>query len=222
MRAAYSESELGDRCFAVPKGLASIAQRFNAGLDAKRSQVPKGRLRSNPTPHPSVVPSGLVGHAGCFPALKRRAILKMSLRDRGTRRPPFPPVWCLAIGWCSAAGNFRLPRGASDKHTLQRSVRSEQRSGRRKGPRPGGLRRKRPGASLLLGHRALRLCSLVAPCSRPFWAQRNTSQLRDTTLGLRSAGRGPSSDATPVRNPGSSRTFPKTPITDNPYTVTEL
>src|SRR2546425_9025279 len=31
---------------------------------------------------------------------------------------------------------------------------------------------------------ALRLCSLVAPCPRPFWAQRNTSQLRDTTLGL--------------------------------------
>src|SRR5947209_19915198 len=91
-------------------------------------------------------------------------------------------VWCLAIGWCFAARNFRFPRGASDEHTLQRSVRSEQRSGRRKGLRPGGLRRKRPGASLLLGHRALRLCSLVAPCPRPFWAQRNTSQLRDTTL----------------------------------------
>src|SRR5438034_1774161 len=91
-------------------------------------------------------------------------------------------VWCLAIGWCFAARNFRFPRGASDEHTLQRSVRSEQRSGRRKGLRPGGLRRKRPGASLLLAHRALRLCSLVAPCPRPFWAQRNTSQLRDTTL----------------------------------------
>ena len=91
-------------------------------------------------------------------------------------------VWCLAIDWCFAARNFRFPRGASDEHTLQRSVRSEQRSGRRKGLRPGGLRRKRPGASLLLAHRALRLCSLVAPCPRPFWAQRNTSQLRDTTL----------------------------------------
>src|SRR5438309_10278803 len=93
-------------------------------------------------------------------------------------------VWCLAIDWCFAARNFRFPRGASDEHTLQRSVRSAQRSGRRKGLRPGGLRRKRPGASLLLGHRALRLCSLVAPCPRPFWAQRNTSQLRDTTLAL--------------------------------------
>ena len=80
-----------DRCLAVPKGQARIAQRFNAGLDAKRSRVPKGRPRSNPTPHPSAVPSGLVCHAGCFPALKRRAILEMSLRDNGTWRQPFPP-----------------------------------------------------------------------------------------------------------------------------------
>ena len=72
-----------DRYFAVPKGQSRIAQRFNAGLDAKRSRVPKGRLRSNPTPHPSAVPSGLVCHAPYFPALKRRAILKMSLRDSG-------------------------------------------------------------------------------------------------------------------------------------------
>jgi hypothetical protein len=32
----------------------------------------------------TLVPSGLVYHAGCFPALKRRAILKLSLRDKGT------------------------------------------------------------------------------------------------------------------------------------------
>jgi hypothetical protein len=80
-----------DRCFAVPKGQARIAQRFNAGFDVKRWRVPKGRLRSNPIPHPSAIPSGLVCHAGCFPALKRRAILKTSLRDKGTWRPPFPP-----------------------------------------------------------------------------------------------------------------------------------
>src|SRR5207247_2321754 len=78
-------------CFAVPKGQARIAQRFNAGLDAKSSRVPKGRLRSNPTPHPSAVLSGLACHAGCFPALKRRAILKMSLRDKRTWRPAFLP-----------------------------------------------------------------------------------------------------------------------------------
>src|SRR2546428_11692699 len=85
-------SECEDRRLAVPKGQSRIAQRFNAGLDAKRSGVPQGRLRSNPTPHPSAVPSGLVCHAGCFPALKRRAILKMSLRDKGTRRSAFP-LW---------------------------------------------------------------------------------------------------------------------------------
>src|SRR5438876_4467882 len=80
-----------DCCLAVPKGQGRIAQRFNAGLHAKRSRVPKGRLRSNPTRHPSAVPSGLACHAGCFPALKRRAILRMSLRDKGTWRPPFQP-----------------------------------------------------------------------------------------------------------------------------------
>ena len=71
------------RLFEVPKGPSRIAQRFNAGLDAKRSGVPKGRLRSNPPLHHSAVPSGLVCQAGCFPALKRRAILMMSLRDKG-------------------------------------------------------------------------------------------------------------------------------------------
>ena len=80
-----------DRCFAVPKGQSRIAQRFNAGLEAKMSQVPKGRLRSNPRQQPSAVPSGLVCHAELFPALKRRAILKMSLRDKGRSRLLIPP-----------------------------------------------------------------------------------------------------------------------------------
>jgi hypothetical protein len=65
-----------DRCVAaVPKGQSRIAQRFNAGLDAKMSRVPKGRLRTNPTPHHSAVPaSGLVCHAESCPALKRRTL----------------------------------------------------------------------------------------------------------------------------------------------------
>src|SRR5207244_1111008 len=79
-----------DRCFGVPQGQSRIARRFNAGLDAERSRVPKGRLRSNPTTSPSAVPSGLFWHARCFPALKRRAILKMSLGDKGIWWPPFP------------------------------------------------------------------------------------------------------------------------------------
>ena len=59
---------------------------------------------------------------------------------------------CLTNDWCYAARYFSLPLGASDAHTLQRSVRSEQRRGRPKELRPEGLRRKWPGASLLLGH----------------------------------------------------------------------
>src|SRR5437016_6961909 len=96
-----------DRCFVVPKGQARIAQRFNAGLDAKKSRVPKGRLSSIPTRHHSAVPSGLVCHARIFPALKRRAILKMSLRDKGRRRPDWPPIKRLD----SLAMPFRAFRG---------------------------------------------------------------------------------------------------------------
>src|SRR5439155_10940442 len=95
------------------------------------------------------------------------------------------PVWCLAYGWCFAARDFGLPRGGSDEHTLQRSVRSEQRRGRPKELLPEGLRRKWLRASLLLSHRSLRICSFVAPRPKPFWAQRNTSHMRDTTLGAR-------------------------------------
>src|SRR6266511_420580 len=51
-----------------------------------------------------------------------------------------------------AARDFRPRRGASDAHTLQRSVRSEQRRLGRKEPPPGGLRRFSVLASLLLGH----------------------------------------------------------------------
>src|SRR6266516_6562515 len=79
-------------CLVVPKGQARIAQRFNAGLHVKKSRVPKGRPRSHSTHHHSAVPSGLVCLAGDFPALKRRAILKTSLRDKGRRRPDYPPI----------------------------------------------------------------------------------------------------------------------------------
>src|SRR6266404_1704300 len=52
-----------------------------------------------------------------------------------------------------AARDFWPRRGASDEHTLQRSVRSEQRRLGQKEPPPGGLRRFSVLASLLLGHR---------------------------------------------------------------------
>src|SRR5213593_3872433 len=111
-------------------------------------------------------------------------------------------VWCLAYSWCFAARDFGLPRGASDEHTLQRSVRSEQRRGRPKELLPEGLRRKWPGASLLLSHRSLRICSFVAPRPRPFWAQRNTSYMRDTTLEF-----GSSSELTACRFQNQQRVF---------------
>src|SRR5204862_5722809 len=54
-----------------------------------------------------------------------------------------------------AARDFWPRRGASDEHTLQGSVRSEQRRLGQKEPPPGGLRRIWLLALLLLGHRAL-------------------------------------------------------------------
>src|SRR5438874_13404371 len=51
-----------------------------------------------------------------------------------------------------AARDFWPRRGASDAHTLQGSVRSEQRRLGQKEPSPGGLRRFSVLASLLLGH----------------------------------------------------------------------
>src|SRR5438874_11985198 len=51
-----------------------------------------------------------------------------------------------------AARDFWPRRGASDAHTLQGSVRSEQRRRGQKEPSPGGLRRFSVLASLLLGH----------------------------------------------------------------------
>jgi len=50
------------------------------------------------------------------------------------------------------ARDFWVKRGASDAHTLQGSVRSEQRRLGQKEPPPGGLRRFSVLASLLLGH----------------------------------------------------------------------
>src|SRR3989454_12717431 len=51
-----------------------------------------------------------------------------------------------------ATRDFWPRRGASDAHTLQGSVRSEQRRLGQKEPSPGGLRRFSVLASLLLGH----------------------------------------------------------------------
>src|SRR5882672_5467710 len=52
-----------------------------------------------------------------------------------------------------AARDFSAKRGASDEHTLQGSVRSEQRSLAEKELPPGGLRPIWPVAALLVGYR---------------------------------------------------------------------
>ncbi len=62
-----------------------------------------------------------------------------------------------------AARDFSARRGASDEHTLQGSVRSEQRSLAEKELPPEGLRRIWPVAALLVGHRST---SGYAPSSR--------------------------------------------------------
>ena len=131
---------------------------------------------------PSTVPGTL---AKSFPLTSiptARASIKPAETTVLNSVKPSSLVWCLAYNWCFAARDFGLPLGASDEHTRLGSVRSEQRRGRPKELLPEGLRRKWPGASLLLSHRSLRICSFVAPRPRPFWAQRNTSYLRDTTL----------------------------------------
>src|SRR5207245_6122971 len=53
-----------------------------------------------------------------------------------------------------AARDFSARRGASDEHTLQGSVRSEQRCLAEKEPPPEGLRRIWPVGALLVGHRS--------------------------------------------------------------------
>src|SRR6266853_5532264 len=62
-----------------------------------------------------------------------------------------------------AARGFSARRGASDEHTLQGSVRSEQRSLVEKELPPGGLRRIWPVAALLVGYRST---AGYAPSSR--------------------------------------------------------
>jgi len=59
----------------VPQGLLKIAQRFNAGTQAPRETVPKGRLKDKTDGLGSTVPTGLEIPRIKTPALKRRAIL---------------------------------------------------------------------------------------------------------------------------------------------------
>ena len=59
-----------------------IAQRFNAGTHATPTQVPKGRLKGGADAYSFSRPCGTRFLLTTIPALKRRAIIGMSLRDK--------------------------------------------------------------------------------------------------------------------------------------------
>jgi hypothetical protein len=63
----------------VPKGHATIAQRFNAGCRCPAGRVPKGGMKSSLLNRPF----GTQGCPTANPTLKRWAILVSSLRDEG-------------------------------------------------------------------------------------------------------------------------------------------
>jgi hypothetical protein len=72
---------------AVPEGSTTIAQRFNAGFTSPPIRVPKGRLKCE-WEWSFNRPFGTWTVVNVFPALKRRAILTVSLRDK--HRLEFP------------------------------------------------------------------------------------------------------------------------------------
>src|SRR5579871_2348605 len=67
---------------------------------------------------------------------------------------------------------WRLLQGAGRENILDGSSTDEQRSSSAKDRQPGGLFSGGRLAALLLGHRALWLCSLVAPSQTPARKQR--------------------------------------------------
>src|SRR5207244_8760574 len=72
----------GNQEMEVPKGHLRIAQRFNAGMHPTPEQVPKGRLKESADGYAFSRPFGTRIPSPTIPALKRRAITGMSLRDK--------------------------------------------------------------------------------------------------------------------------------------------
>src|SRR5947207_11496669 len=101
---------------------------------------------------------------------------------------PLPSGLCLVCGsqiqWAFSAMNFGFRRGVSVEHTLQRSVRSEQRSLSQKDMPPGGLRRIWLLSMLLLGQRLLLIFSLDALRQMPIAMLYMTTQFITLTLAL--------------------------------------
>jgi hypothetical protein len=59
----------------------TVAQRFNAGCRCRARRVPKGRMKNSLLNRPF----GTQGCPTAMPALKRWAILVLSLRDEGAQ-----------------------------------------------------------------------------------------------------------------------------------------
>ena len=159
----------------------TIARRFNAGFEVGEPEVPKGRLKRTT----STVPSGLSRSLTLVPALKRRAIIKPSLRDDNAQTL----VWCPLNPWafvalkldCGKAREGRIGRlecpvhlstvihkyddvccvafglglGATKEHTRQRSVTEEQQRPKPNATQPSGRQVLLTQTSLLAPYRPL-------------------------------------------------------------------
>ena len=78
---AFKLMPFGKSELEVPEGQKKIAQRFNAGNYATPVKVPKGRLKHGNDRFIFGRPFGTRIQSTPIPALKRRAIIGMSLRD---------------------------------------------------------------------------------------------------------------------------------------------
>jgi len=83
------------RSAACPEGTCENSPAFQRWVHWPKDPVPKGRLRMRPLAcGPFSRPFGTCGRSALFPALKRRAILRTSLRDEANaiRRRASPKI----------------------------------------------------------------------------------------------------------------------------------
>jgi len=73
---------MASRLLSRPEGTGENSPAFQRWVARQSDASPEGTADVQSNTYLSTVPSGLVCPAGYFPALKRRAILKLSLRDK--------------------------------------------------------------------------------------------------------------------------------------------
>ncbi len=89
---------------------------------------------------------------------------------------------CLKIESGAAARDFGRGQGGEAGASPKRAVRAEPTQATAKSPAAGGFSRKSRLASLLLSHRPLRVCSLVAPRQPAFPRKQNPFEFSDRLL----------------------------------------